>query len=342
LAYQLLRPSESRIVSPTDVIVRRADLRAGDEREGAGTPLTRRAVTHRRSAHRRRLRRLRRTILVALTALVFGTVVARFTQDPSVAFPRPAASAHAEADTLAATAPLDTPAAPLGTDSAPAARPLAEPTSGARDPVATGVAGELEEGASDPAPSAGATATSVQRSAAGTVQPLPIPSVPLRTDGRPIRFTVEAEDGLNVDTTDFAKTVASVLTDERGWQGVDSVHFVPISPEDATAGATVDIRVTLATPDLTAKLCAPLDTSVQQVSCWNNGRAVLNLQRWILGAATYGNDLASYRDYLVNHEVGHGLGHMHAKCPATGQKAPIMVQQTKSLEGCTAWPWPSK
>ena len=99
--------------------------------------------------------------------------------------------------------------------------------------------------------------------------------------------------------------------------------------------------MTLASPSLTAKLCAPLETTVQQVSCWNGARAVLNLTRWIRGASTYGDDLASYRNYLVSHEVGHGLGHGHVQCSGAGRPAPVMVQQTKDLEGCTAWPWPT-
>ncbi|HNV16021.1 MAG TPA: DUF3152 domain-containing protein, partial [Dermatophilaceae bacterium] len=78
------------------------------------------------------------------------------------------------------------------------------------------------------------------------------------------------------------------------------------------------------------------------VSCWWGGRAVLNLHRWVRGSATYGTDLTSYRTYLVNHEVGHGLGHRHVSCPAPGRPAPIMVQQTLGLEGCRAWPWPTQ
>ncbi|MDN5717960.1 MAG: DUF3152 domain-containing protein, partial [Janibacter sp.] len=51
-------------------------------------------------------------------------------------------------------------------------------------------------------------------------------------------------------------------------------------------------------------------------------------------------DLQLYRHYLVNHEVGHGLGKGHERCPRKGSPAPVMVQQTLSLHGCTANPWP--
>jgi hypothetical protein len=163
---------------------------------------------------------------------------------------------------------------------------------------------------------------------------------PAPTTGRTVRYTVELEGGLDIRAEDFATTVGTVLTDPRGWQTKDGVRFVDVSPADAAKGADVDLHITLASPHTTDRLCAPLKTR-GQVSCHNSGRVVLNLRRWVLGAEAYGSDVAQYRTYLVNHEVGHGIGHAHAYCGGKGKVAPVMMQQTYGLKGCTAWPWPT-
>jgi hypothetical protein len=157
---------------------------------------------------------------------------------------------------------------------------------------------------------------------------------------RVVRYTVEVEGGLGADTRELASVVSTVLTDPRGWQSADGVRFVNVPPAEAAKGAAVDVRVSLASPDTTDRLCAPLETR-GEVSCHNGGRAVLNLRRWLLGVEAYGSDLAAYRTYLVNHEVGHALGHGHVVCPGAGKDAPVMMQQTYGLDGCIAWSWPT-
>jgi hypothetical protein len=194
----------------------------------------------------------------------------------------------------------------------------------------------------EPTASPGLSLQPVQESAQGTTHPIAIPDASWRNGGKAVRFSIEVEDGLVIDESEFAATVVEVLSDARGWQVADPVHFVPVAAADVRSGARVDVRVTLATPTLTNRLCGPLQTGTAKVSCWWGGRAVINLHRWIRGATSYGPDMAGYRTYLLNHEVGHGLGHRHVACGGAGKPAPVMLQQTLRLDGCTAWPWPTR
>jgi Protein of unknown function (DUF3152) len=134
---------------------------------------------------------------------------------------------------------------------------------------------------------------------------------------------------------DFAKAVHATLNDPRSWGHDGKLQFERVDH------GSVQIRVSLSSAVLTDRLCFPLRT-FGRVSCWDGSRAVINAERWGLGADTYGEDILSYREYVVNHEVGHGLGHDHVHCPRPGVLAPVMVQQTKSLEGCkpNQWPYP--
>jgi hypothetical protein len=61
----------------------------------------------------------------------------------------------------------------------------------------------------------------------------------------------------------------------------------------------------------------------------------LNAERWFTGAYKSGLDIDNYRQYMVSHEIGHILGHDHKKCSCKGCRAPVMMQQTLGLHGCT-------
>jgi hypothetical protein len=157
--------------------------------------------------------------------------------------------------------------------------------------------------------------------------------VPAPGAGTVKRVRVEVEQGLPVDGEVFASAVLTTLNDARGWGAVDGVTF-------ARTGGDADLRVVLASPATTDRLCAPLDTGGIW-SCGTKGAAVLNFERWVEGAADFGDDMVSYRQYLVNHEVGHLLGHRHVRCPAPGAIAPVMVQQSMSTGGCAPNGWPA-
>jgi hypothetical protein len=58
---------------------------------------------------------------------------------------------------------------------------------------------------------------------------------------------------------------------------------------------------------------------------------LLNEARWVRGAVPFQGDVGAYRQYLVNHEVGHAIGYQrHEPCGASDQLAPVMMQQTFS------------
>lgn len=176
-----------------------------------------------------------------------------------------------------------------------------------------------------------------------------------------VRFSTEVED--RVDTSSFggddsfAALVDATLADPRGWTNDPKFRFEHVSASD-----NPDLRIQLTSVGTTREACGNdlgLETSCRLFTEKDGDRVLINESRWVRGAAPYNGDLGMYRQYLVNHEVGHSLGYAgHEPCDGDGKLAPIMMQQTLSLNNkelfqlapeevypdnsdtCSANPWP--
>ena len=154
------------------------------------------------------------------------------------------------------------------------------------------------------------------------------------TSGRLVTYRVEVEQGSGVAPRDFARAIDGTLRHKQGWTAGGHWRFQRISTGDP------DLIIRLATPDTVDELCGAAGANTGgYTSCRAGQHVMLNLDRWHLGVP-HVTDLNTYRHYLINHEVGHGLGKGHEKCPAPGQRAPVMSQQTLGLHGCRANGWP--
>ncbi|MEU3978552.1 DUF3152 domain-containing protein [Streptomyces sp. NPDC026672] len=160
--------------------------------------------------------------------------------------------------------------------------------------------------------------------------------------GRKYTYRVDVERGLGLDGELFAQTVQKTLNDPRSWAHGGALTFERVSSGEP------DFVITLASPGTTADWCAKsgLDTTEDNVSCdsASTERVMINAYRWAQGSTTYGDEIHSYRQMLINHEVGHRLGHNHVTCDKDGALAPVMQQQTKFLDHdgihCLPNPWP--
>ncbi|MFE9446926.1 DUF3152 domain-containing protein [Streptomyces sp. NPDC006739] len=160
--------------------------------------------------------------------------------------------------------------------------------------------------------------------------------------GQKYTYRVDVEQGLGLDGGLFAEAVQKTLNDDRSWAHHGAKTFERVST------GKPDFVITLASPGTTAQWCAKsgLDTTEDNVSCDSAAteRVMINAYRWAQGSKTYGDKIHAYRQMLINHEVGHRLGHGHVTCDKNGEPAPVMQQQTKFLDHdgihCLPNPWP--
>ena len=266
-------------------------------------------------------------LLTIATLATLVDLVLTGTSPTSSSAASPTSSSAATATSTSAATATSTSAAPSTTTA------TAEPTAPLEGtPPAAGDAGPTET------VPASAAAPYVERGA-GTVTVVDGAS-PVYGSGPLQRFVVEVEDGIGVDGLQFAQAVEATLGDPRSWGSGGRMSFQRVGAARAAAGE-YEFKVTLVSPGHMERYCPGVGTG-GYTSCRYGERAVINLARWATAVPHYEGDIATYRLYVVNHEVGHALGHGHEQCPGPGRPAPVMEQQTLGLQGClkNAWPYP--
>ncbi len=148
-------------------------------------------------------------------------------------------------------------------------------------------------------------------------------------------YRVEVETRTGQSARGLAAAVDATLADPASWTGQGRWSLQRVATDRA------DLVIRLATSATVGEVCeaAGLEDATYS-SCRTGQFVMINLDRWLHAVPEYRGDVALYRHYVINHEVGHGLGYGHQACPEPGLPASVMQQQTLGLNGCLPNGWP--
>lgn len=147
-----------------------------------------------------------------------------------------------------------------------------------------------------------------------------------------VSYSVSTRGHITADLDQFRQVASATLNDPRGWSRL-GVSFQMVE----SGGNFTLFLAEASTVESFSSGCSSL------YSCRVGSAVIINQDRWQTGTPAWngaGGDLASYRQMVLNHEVGHWLGHGHSSCSTSGQPAPVMQQQSIDMHGCTPNPWP--
>ena len=137
----------------------------------------------------------------------------------------------------------------------------------------------------------------------------------------------------NVDDSEyeaFAAKLSSVYANPKGWSLDGKISFSKVETNcNYTAWLAAADQLSSFSPGCGA-----------DYSCRAGNNVIINYDRWRYATPAWTGSLDDYRMMVINHETGHWLSFGHAFCPGPNQVAPVMQQQSISLQGCEANPFP--
>lgn len=149
-----------------------------------------------------------------------------------------------------------------------------------------------------------------------------------------VTYSVRTRGSVTADLSTFRRLAQQTYDDPRGWRAM-GIRF-----ERVSSGG--DFTLWLSQASKVPSFSSACSTTY---SCRVGRNVVINETRWQRATPTWDDRRGTLRDYrhmVVNHETGHWLGRGHATCGGKGQKAPVMQQQSKGLQGCSINPWPKR
>jgi hypothetical protein len=155
---------------------------------------------------------------------------------------------------------------------------------------------------------------------------------------RRVTYDVTTRGRITTSVATFKRQAQETYADARGWRaGGIAFRRVARGGTKQEADFTLVLAAASTLPSFGAECSAFW-------SCRVGRFVVINQDRWKFASPAWNRARAGLRDYrhlVVNHETGHWLGHGHRGCPGPGRPAPVMMQQSKGLDGCRFNPWPT-
>lgn len=133
---------------------------------------------------------------------------------------------------------------------------------------------------------------------------------------------------------ELEQKLAATYGDPRGWNqaGIAFVHVA--------SGCEYTVWLSAASQMTTfSSVCD------NYYNCQAGNSVIVNADRWNQATPAWNDTKGTLEDYrilIIDHETGHRLGfYDNPTCPGAGQPAPVMMQQSIDLHGCTFNWWPT-